>query len=371
MRTFRSSPKKVGGAATIDTMMSALAEHIPANIMAADANFKLVFLNKFAQKTLQGLDQEIRSAFRLGSDELLGGSIHRVHRNPERVEAILRNPDSFPHRATLRFGDVALRSTINAIWGDGGRVLGYVVIWESVAATERKAQELTSDLSAVASAASNSAGLVAANSVNSSSQADLVAAAAEEMSASIGEISSRMNQAAAATMRGVETTSAVTSTIEELNADMKQISGLVTFIEGVASQTNLLALNATIESARAGEAGKGFAVVASEVKSLAQQVAEATHEIRTKVHAIEASAMSAERSIQELSLVVNEISEQQSGIAAAVEEQSATAAEMTRSIGSVASTSHALKEIAEELETIATQVEVRTGDLKTLLLDQT
>lgn len=64
------------------------------------------------------------------------------------------------------------------------------------------------------------------------------------------------------------------------------IGDIVSTIETIAKQTNLLALNATIEAARAGEAGKGFAVVASEVKTLANQTATATIDIRDRISRI-------------------------------------------------------------------------------------
>ncbi|MBY0429640.1 MAG: CZB domain-containing protein, partial [Rhodospirillales bacterium] len=78
-----------------------------------------------------------------------------------------------------------------------------------------------------------------------------------------------------------------------------QIGDIVNQIEAIAKQTNLLALNATIEAARAGEAGKGFAVVASEVKSLANQTAKATVDIRTRIESLRGEMASIVSSMQE------------------------------------------------------------------------
>ncbi|OJF09858.1 hypothetical protein BG844_35275 [Couchioplanes caeruleus subsp. caeruleus] len=97
-------------------------------------------------------------------------------------------------------------------------------------------------------------------------------------------------------------------------------------------QINLLALNATIESARAGEAGKGFAVVAGEVKELAQETARATADIVAQVNAIQTDTGAAVEGIERIGAVVGEINSQQVTIAAAVEEQSVTSAEVSRGI---------------------------------------
>ena len=87
--------------------------------------------------------------------------------------------------------------------------------------------------------------------------------------------------------RIVAAVSSAGSKVEGLAEASAQIGEIVTAIEAVAGQTNLLALNATIEAARAGEAGKGFAVVANEVKTLANQTAKATVDIRSRIVALQ------------------------------------------------------------------------------------
>src|SRR6185503_10372159 len=110
-------------------------------------------------------------------------------------------------------------------------------------------------------------------SEDASSNVQTVAAASEELSASIAEISRQVTNAATTASRAVDEARQTDATVQGLAETAGRIGDVVKLISDIASQTNLLALNATIEAARAGEAGKGFAVVASEVKGLANQTA--------------------------------------------------------------------------------------------------
>jgi methyl-accepting chemotaxis protein len=197
-----------------------------------------------------------------------------------------------------------------------------------------------------------------------------VAAAAEEMAVSIGEISRQVaratNVAHVAVQRALETDSKVAG-MAELAA---QVGDVVRLINDVAGRTSLLALNATIEAARAGDAGKGFAVVAGEVKALATQTAKATDKISTQIAAIRAATAEAVAAVREVGAAIGQVEEVATAIAAAVAEQASVTQDIVTSVCSVTAATqgatkamHEVSEASERTEAASAKVLAGAADL--------
>jgi methyl-accepting chemotaxis protein len=215
---------------------------------------------------------------------------------------------------------------------------------------------LVSDRIAVsARQSSDQAGGVSSTADQTSRNVGVLAAGAEEMGASIREIAHSATEATTVTAEAVTLVEDTTQAIGRLDASSAQIGTVVNMITGIAEQTNLLALNATIEAARAGDAGKGFAVVASEVKDLAQETARATENIAGLVQAIQAGTGAAVTATTTVSETIRRVSDYQTTIASAVEQQAATTAEMSRNVTEAAAgcthISNQITNVAREAET--------------------
>jgi methyl-accepting chemotaxis protein len=187
-----------------------------------------------------------------------------------------------------------------------------------------------------------------------SSVIEQMSASMQEVSASSTEVANKSDSTSKAANEGqsvVETsvqqmdrignvTRDVQTAIHELAVGSKRIGEITDVISSIAAQTNLLALNAAIEAARAGEHGKGFAVVADEVRKLAEQSAEATHQINELIN------------------------ENQKNIDKAVEAMQANVKDVDAGIGFVKTAGQTFEEIAASINNVVGHIQGVTAAIE-------
>jgi methyl-accepting chemotaxis protein len=203
---------------------------------------------------------------------------------------------------------------------------------DSLQKSANSMQSTAQSMSATADQSSALVSAVASAAEETSANVQTVSSGTEELSSSISEIGRQVITSSQIARKAVDEAGQTDATMQGLAENASRISVVVDLIQVIASQTNLLALNATIEAARAGEAGRGFAVVASEVKSLANQTAKATEEIRAQIASMQQVTTSAVGAIRNIGHTIGEINDVTTAIAAAVEEQGAATREIARNI---------------------------------------
>ncbi|WP_022665797.1 methyl-accepting chemotaxis protein [Desulfospira joergensenii] len=223
---------------------------------------------------------------------------------------------------------------------------GFLTISEQMSESIQQMSVNSSNAASASEEMSSVMASVVSAAEQSSSNISMISSAAEEMTSTINEVAKHTERTSTTSNETVAKTKNASEKISFLSKSSNEIGKIVDTINDISEQTNLLALNATIEAARAGEAGKGFAVVAGEIKSLAQQTAGATLEIRNQIKSIQSSTQEAVDEIEEITRAITDVNEMIDSVAAVVEEQSVTTKEIAENV------SQAAREIVDVTENV-------------------
>jgi PAS domain-containing protein/predicted nucleic acid-binding Zn-ribbon protein len=185
-----------------------------------------------------------------------------------------------------------------------------------------------------------------------------VARAAEEIEASIRELTRQTGHADETVRAAASYVRSTRQDVAGLAEAADKVRAVLDFIEEIAARTNLLALNATIEAARAGAAGRGFAVVASEVKTLAEQTQKATRDIAATLGEIRHAAATTFEAVAHIQDTMTTIEETSGAIASVVNRQADIATGIAADAQAVAASANT---VSANIGAVGTEARV-TGD---------
>ncbi|PQO28250.1 methyl-accepting chemotaxis protein [Blastopirellula marina] len=300
-----------------ETRLRNMIENLPLNIMFADRDLIIRYVNPTSLRTFQ----KIKHLLPVAVDQIVGSSIGLFHQDPSHQARLLSNPQNLPLKTQFQLGQETIELNVSAIYDQAGKYIGPMASWQI---TTEQAQ-IRGQIGSLAEV-----GHTVAENVG-------------EMAAAIEEIGARISRNAELAQETDEEVVSAGTSIRQLSDCSQEIDGIVLAIRELAEQTNLLALNATIEAARAGEAGRSFAVVASEVKSLATSTSGATKDIADRVARIRQNINSVVTANDHITSSVAEVNLNTNTVASAIEEQGAI-------IHGMKATADHLVQLAEELK---------------------
>ncbi|NPA12841.1 MAG: hypothetical protein GXO45_02515 [Aquificae bacterium] len=298
---------------------------------------ELIFVNKRGKEILRELGEDINRVYGFSIDweHPEGISIHKFHKDPERVKQLLKElkPGEVKKNADIVVGNHTIQSYRFAITDEDGNIVGYASTWKDITA-DRYIDKIIKDASPKLSLTIYENSLIGASAYKIRDEMKLFKNNLEGIVNSVNNISNAISELAKSLMdvqnaqeninelvkkgaasidksvsnikQSVKVITRLTDSTAELKKRISGIEHILDVILEITEQTNLLALNAAIEAARAGEVGRGFAVVADEVRKLAEKTSKSANEIRDVVMSIMEEMEKTEVEVNNVREIINE-----------------------------------------------------------------
>lgn len=256
--------------------IAGLVENNPVNMMYADKDLNLVYVNPTGKEVLRGVEGIIG----MKVDEMIGQSIDVFHQNPAHARNILADPRNLPHRAEIVVGEATFDLLVSAIYDDEQNYLGPMVTWEDITEklrTEKERQELNE---------------------REQRQAEELKSKVDEMlvvvdSAAQGDLTNTIE------VKGEDAIGRMGVGLEKLLSDLRgnisDIAGMATKLSGSAEEMNLVSQEMAGNSEETTAQANVVSTASSEISRNVQTVATGTEEMGASIKEIAQNANEAAR----------------------------------------------------------------------------
>ncbi len=429
-RSLKERTERDRAAAMENARIRTALDKAASNIMVADTDGKIVYMNESVLSMFRSNANEFRKHLpQFDPDRVLGANFDSFHKNPSHQRNLLAGLRGV-HTSDIVLGDASLRIIGTPVTGADGQPVGTVLQWidrtqevsieQEVQGVVTKALEgdltarirvegkngffkslaagmnqLVDNVAELVRTVIRAAGEVrvgaeeiSQGNTNLSQRTEEQASSLEETASSMEQMTSTVknnadnaaqaNQLASAARVQAEKGGAVVNSavaaMNEINVASKKISDIIGVIDEIAFQTNLLALNAAVEAARAGDQGRGFAVVASEVRNLASRSAAAAKEIKgliqDSVGKVSEGAKLVDdsgRALADIVVGVKKVTDVMAEIAASSQEQAAGVDQVNKAVMSMDEVTQQNAALVEEAAAATQALSAQAVELTQLL----